>query len=407
VNDAALTLENVSRSFGDTVAVRDLSLVVEFGQMVCLLGHNGAGKTTTVRMAATLLTPDSGRITIDGVDGLVRPRVARRRTGLVLGGERGFYTRSTARANLMFYADVAGVPSRERRARVDEALCVVGPTERGSHPVGDYSRGMVQRLHIARALLTRPRLLVLDEPSSGLDVQAARDLRELVRLRANEGVGVLLTTHSMGEAELLGDRIDIIRRGQLMVSGDASAVARAAGITAVTTVLTRSKEDLGATFEQLTGVARVDTLVMHGSDRLQPALADRSQRVSSRRSWPFQRASPRGCSHSWHETHWWWRTPLPGCYRSRPEQSCRRRISPPPCGRWRTSCPERGRCDLYVQKCRSGSASVRRCAWAWVGFSSRFLRSDEPNGATAWASPTRCPSDWGNPYSPGRHTRNR
>lgn len=147
---------------------------------------------------------------------------------------------------------------------MDEVLGAVGLSDRAGQPVGEFSRGMVQRLHLARALLTRPGLLILDEPSNGLDVQAARDLRDLVRASAHAGTGVLLTTHSMPEAELLGDRIDVVRRGELIVSGGVAAVAAAAGIRAVTTVLTRERGDLVATFEGLPGVARVDRLPMHG-----------------------------------------------------------------------------------------------------------------------------------------------
>ncbi|PID96813.1 MAG: hypothetical protein CSA84_03355 [Actinomycetales bacterium] len=283
----ALRMDHVTRTFGDRCAIDDLSLGVDRGQIVCLLGHNGAGKTTTVRIAGTLLTPDSGRVAVDGVDAVASPRSARATTGLVLGGDSGFYTRPSAFANLMFYADVGGVPSRQRRQRVTEALGTVGLDDRAGDPVGEFSRGMLQRLHLARALITDPRLLILDEPSTGLDVHAARDLRALVRSRANQGVGILLTTHAMGEAEALGDRIDVIRRGRLVVSGGVSDVARAAGVTYVTTVLSggsalpeaampsgqaalpRRAEvpghpDLLSAYERIDGVARVDVMPMHG-----------------------------------------------------------------------------------------------------------------------------------------------
>lgn len=264
VEPTALRLHEVSRRFGDRLAVDGVSLDVSPGQIVCLLGHNGAGKTTTVRIASTLLTPDAGRVEVDGVDALATPRKARARTGLVLGGERGFYTRPSVSANLLFYADVAGVPGRQRRVRVEEALEAVGLADRASSPVGELSRGMVQRLHLARALLAEPGLLILDEPSSGLDVQSARDLRELIRMRANAGVGVLLTTHTMPEAEALADRVDVIRRGRIIVSGDSSAVARAAGVLAVTTVLCATTLDLAPQLAAMPAVVKVEVTPMHG-----------------------------------------------------------------------------------------------------------------------------------------------
>lgn len=262
--DMSLRLVDVSRRFGDRVAVASLSLSVPRGQIVVLLGHNGAGKTTTVRMAATLLSPDSGNVWVDGIDAVQHPRAARGRTGLVLGGDKGFYTRSSATTNLMFYADVAWVPGRDRRRRVEESLAAVGLSDRAGSRVGEFSRGMVQRLHIARALLSEPRLLILDEPSTGLDVQATRDLRELVRGRANAGVGVLLTTHSMTEAQVLADRIDVIRAGSLVVSGTTADVALAAGVSAVTTVLHRGSTTLAPELRQVPGVSRVDSIAMHG-----------------------------------------------------------------------------------------------------------------------------------------------
>jgi ABC-2 type transport system ATP-binding protein len=265
IESPALRLREVSRRFGDRQALDAVSLDVAYGQIVCLLGHNGAGKTTTVRIASTLLTPHAGSVVVDGIDAVVRPRAARARTGLVLGGERGFYTRPSVSANLLFYADVAGVPARQRRRRVEQALGAVGLTERASSPVGELSRGMVQRLHLARALLSEPGLLILDEPSSGLDVQSARDLRELVRARANAGVGVLLTTHTMPEAEALADRVDVIRRGRIIVSGDTSTIAHAAGVHAVTTVLVATTDrDLAPELAAVPNVVTVGSTAMHG-----------------------------------------------------------------------------------------------------------------------------------------------
>lgn len=232
-NSPALEMDHVARHFGQRTVVNDLSLRLERGQVVALLGPNGAGKTTTVRMASTLLTPHAGHIWVAGTDAQRHPRRARAQTGLVLGGDRGFYMRASALENLRFFADVAGVPGRKRESRVAQALQSVGLDERASDKVGAFSRGMVQRLHLARALVADPVLLLLDEPTNGLDVEAARDVREIIRSVTNRGCGVLLTTHVMAEAEVLSDRIDVIQQGKIIVSGEASHVAHAAGVTAV------------------------------------------------------------------------------------------------------------------------------------------------------------------------------
>lgn len=190
-----LHVETLTRYFGDSAAVDGLSLDIDAGQILSILGPNGAGKTTAVRMCATLLEPSSGEIAIDGIDAIKRPREARRRMGLVLGGDAGFYARASGIANLLFFADIAGVRGRDRKSRVDQSLEAVSLADRASDPVHTYSRGMKQRLHIARALLGEPRLLVLDEPTSGLDPQIASDIRSLLSALADDGVGILLTSH--------------------------------------------------------------------------------------------------------------------------------------------------------------------------------------------------------------------
>jgi ABC-2 type transport system ATP-binding protein len=244
-NIPILCAENLVRDFGTRKspqeirrAVNGVSLTINKGDIVGLLGPNGAGKTTTVKMCATLLTPTAGTITIAGIDAVRHPRAARRRTGLVLGGESGFYTRATARKNLLFFADVAGLASRERNRRVSETLELVQLTERADDPVRAYSRGMKQRLHIARSLLTNPELLLLDEPTSGLDPQIAAEIRVLVRDLAASGVGILLTSHHLGEVEQLANRIQVAVGGQEVAAGTVADIAAASGVSRVTTFST-------------------------------------------------------------------------------------------------------------------------------------------------------------------------
>lgn len=205
------------------------------GRIHALLGPNGAGKTTTVRMCATLLTPTSGTVEIDGVDAVRHPERARARIGLVLGGELGFYPRASVRANLLFFADLQGLGGRERHRAVDGALERVGLEDVAGRRAGKLSRGMLQRLHLARAILGSPAVLLLDEPTTGLDPDVALQVRDLVRDLAARGSAILLTSHSMPEVEELADVISVIGAGRIVTRGSVDDVAAFAGVSATTT----------------------------------------------------------------------------------------------------------------------------------------------------------------------------
>lgn len=262
----ALVAKYLRRELGKNrlVAVDDVSLKVLPGQVVCLLGPNGAGKTTTIKMCSTLLTPTSGVIEVAGIDAVAKPNVARERLGLVLGGEKGFYLRASAQDNLLFFADVANVPRHERRSSVQYALEAVSLTDRATSKVQDYSRGMRQRLHIARALLNRPKLLLLDEPTNGLDPEIALEMRKLVRILADQGVGILLTTHYLAEAETLSDRLLVLQKGQVQIDGSASDISVAAGISKVTTFsLTRSALEVSGVLNEIHPQGRFNVDALH------------------------------------------------------------------------------------------------------------------------------------------------
>ena len=192
---------------------------VERGELFGLLGPNGAGKTTTIKMLITLLLPTSGSARVLGYDVVEDPREVRRRVGYVFGGERGLYERLSARDNLRYFAELYGVPPREQGARIGELVELVGLTGRERERVEGYSRGMRQRLHIARGLLHRPEVLFLDEPSIGIDPIGARELRGTVAGLVEQGTTVLLTTHYMFEADELCDRIAVIAGGQIVATG--------------------------------------------------------------------------------------------------------------------------------------------------------------------------------------------
>ena len=208
------------------VAVNGIDLRVERGEIFGVLGPNGAGKTTTLRMLATLLEPTSGDVFVLGIDVKRDPRKVRANLGAMLSGERSLYWKLTARENLEYYAALYHVPPREQRVRIDAALAAVKLTDRADDYVERYSTGMRQRLALARALLPDPPLVILDEPTVGLDPQAARDLRDRVRELKRQGRTVLLTTHYMEEADQLCDRIAIIDHGQIVALDTPAALKR-------------------------------------------------------------------------------------------------------------------------------------------------------------------------------------
>ncbi|MFC7532071.1 ATP-binding cassette domain-containing protein [Actinoplanes sp. GCM10030250] len=209
-------------------AVRGVDLTIRRGELFGLLGPNGAGKTTTIKMLNTLLIPTAGTARICGWDVVTRTREVRRRIGYVFGGDRGLYDRLSGLDNLRYFAELYGVPPHHQRPAIAELLELVGLTGRENERVEGYSRGMRQRLHIARGLLHDPDVLFLDEPSIGVDPVAARELRRTVAALAANGTTVLLTTHYMAEADELCDRIAVIAGGRIQALGTPAELRRRA-----------------------------------------------------------------------------------------------------------------------------------------------------------------------------------
>lgn len=201
-------------------AVSALSFQVRAGEIVSLLGPNGAGKTTTVKMVAGLVLPDEGTVQVMGHD-MVRERTrGARHIGAVLEGARNLYWRLSARDNLLYFGNLRLVPRRVLNERIKSLLELLGLGEHQHQEVRQFSRGMQQKLAIAAALLHDPPLLLLDEPTLGLDVAAARQLEATVsQLAQEQGKGILLTTHTMPLAERLADRIVVMHEGREMASG--------------------------------------------------------------------------------------------------------------------------------------------------------------------------------------------
>jgi len=197
-------------------AVKGISFDVKFSELFGLVGPNGAGKTTTIKMLTTLLTPTSGTAKVLGFD-IERDVVEiRRRIGIIFGGERGLYYRVSGRENLRYFADLYGVPLSKREKRINELLGMVGLSDRADSKVEGYSRGMKQRLHIAKGLINDPQLIFMDEPTIGLDPQAARETRAMIKQLVQGGKTILLTTHYMFEADELCNRIGVIGNGKIV-----------------------------------------------------------------------------------------------------------------------------------------------------------------------------------------------
>jgi ABC-2 type transport system ATP-binding protein len=231
---APLIANRLTRTFDARVAVSDLSLSVNAGEIVTLLGPNGAGKTTTMRMLAGLILPTSGRIAINGIEvSSATADEARRAIGLLTEAP-GLWERLTVRLNLLTYARLHGLanPARE----VDEALDLVELSDRADDLAGKLSKGLKQRLAIARALIHRPPVVLLDEPTSGLDPASARHIRDLILGLRQERRAVLLSTHNLAEAEELSDRIAVLNTTLLAFDSPAALRRGLAGTRVVIVV---------------------------------------------------------------------------------------------------------------------------------------------------------------------------
>jgi ABC-2 type transport system ATP-binding protein len=218
VTGAVLDVEGIGKRFGDLQAVDAVSFHVAQGETYGLLGPNGAGKTTSISMIAGLLEPDSGRVTVSGIPVSTTGIEAKAAIGLV-PQDLAIYPDLSAEENLTFFGRLYGMRGRELNARVDEILEVIGLTERRADRSKEFSGGMKRRLNIGIGLLHRPRLLILDEPTVGVDPQSRNAILESVQALAAEGMAVLYTTHYMEEAERLCDRVGIIDQGEIKAEG--------------------------------------------------------------------------------------------------------------------------------------------------------------------------------------------
>ncbi|MEM0979692.1 MAG: ABC transporter ATP-binding protein [Cyanobacteria bacterium P01_H01_bin.58] len=219
--DSTITLDaqHLKKSYGRGKqrfnAVCDVSLRICAGEVLAFLGPNGAGKTTTIKMIGGLVRPDAGQVRIDGLDPHRQP-AALKRVGAVLEGNRNLYWRLTPLENIEYFGGLRQVPRRVARQRGEQLLEQFGLIDKRKTPVQKLSRGMQQKIAIAVALVHQPTLLLLDEPTLGLDVEASETVKTLVREIVAAGCSILLTTHQLDVAEELSDRVAIIRQGQII-----------------------------------------------------------------------------------------------------------------------------------------------------------------------------------------------
>lgn len=229
ISKVAITADRLSRRFGDIVAVNGLSLEIRAGEIFGFLGHNGAGKTTTVRLLNGILAPSEGRARVLGLDPTTDGPKLRRQTG-VLTETPSLDERLTGRQNLEIYAELYDVPQDLVAQRVDSLLERAELADRAAEKVAGYSKGMKQRLALARAQLHEPQLLFLDEPTGGLDPVAARRVHELItHLSHEEGRTILLCTHNLAEAQKLCHRVAVLEHGRLVALGTPSELAQQLG----------------------------------------------------------------------------------------------------------------------------------------------------------------------------------
>jgi ABC-2 type transport system ATP-binding protein len=241
-------------------AVSGVDLQIQRGEIFGLLGPNGAGKSTTIRMLCTLLEPTSGTAKVNGFDVVSQSNEVRRSLGTVLAGERSIYWKLTGRENLEYFAALYHIPQPIAKQRVNELLERMELRERANELVEKYSTGMRQRIAIAKALLARPPILLLDEPTLGLDPQAARNLRELIAQLKQEGHTILLTTHYMEEADLLSDRIGIIDTGKVIALDTPEGLKRRIEQKEMIRLeVTGWHDDLGDKLKNISGIENVMT----------------------------------------------------------------------------------------------------------------------------------------------------
>jgi ABC-2 type transport system ATP-binding protein len=259
MSEIIIETQKLTKKYGNFVAVDALDLVVKEGQIFGLLGPNGAGKTTTILMLLGLTEPTSGRVRVLGFDPTRQPLRVKSQAGYI-PDQVGFYDELSARENLIYIARLNGLPAEEANKRIDEALARVGLSQVANQRVETFSRGMRQRLGVADVLIKKPRLIIMDEPTLGLDPELAREFLKLIRELADSGITILLSSHLLYQVQEVCDRVGLFHRGRMVLEGTLPELAQNV-LGASYKVLVQANGS-GVSFldtlKQLPGVASVD-----------------------------------------------------------------------------------------------------------------------------------------------------
>ena len=214
-----LRVENLTKKFKKVTAVDNVSFEVNPGEIIGLLGENGAGKTTTLRMLATMLKPTSGNAMIDGYNSIDNPNKIRERIGILFGGDVALYDRLTGRENMIYFAKLNGMSDLEADQAVNKITSELEMSDYIDRPVGKYSRGMKQKVSLARSIIHQPDVMLFDEPSTGLDVLSSKLIHDFILKCKKDNKAIVFSSHNMYETEKLCDRIIIIHKGKIVASG--------------------------------------------------------------------------------------------------------------------------------------------------------------------------------------------
>ena len=214
-----LRVENLTNKFKKVTAVDNVSFEVNPGEIIGLLGENGAGKTTTLRMLATMLKPTSGNAMIDGYNIIDNPNKIRERIGILFGGDVALYDRLTGRENMIYFAKLNGMSDLEADQAVNKITSELEMSDYIDRPVGKYSRGMKQKVSLARSIIHQPDVMLFDEPSTGLDVLSSKLIHDFILKCKKDNKAIVFSSHNMYETEKLCDRIIIIHKGKIVASG--------------------------------------------------------------------------------------------------------------------------------------------------------------------------------------------
>lgn len=223
-----IEINQVTKKFQDKknhiTALKHVSFTVNKGEVIGLIGENGAGKTTLLRTIATLLTPTEGSVIVDGFDTVKNPNEIKKRIGVLFGGETGLYDRLTARENLEYFANLYGLGKHETKVRIEELAVMFGMKDYLNRKVGGFSKGMRQKVAIARTLIHDPSIILFDEPTTGLDITSSNVFRQLVHQLKRDGKTIIFSSHIMEEVTMLCDGVAMIHKGELIYHGSLNSL---------------------------------------------------------------------------------------------------------------------------------------------------------------------------------------